>query len=951
MGATLPLLTRELTARDGALDQVTGWLYAINTFGAAAGCFLTGFQLLPAWGLLPTNNATAVLNLAIGAAALFFSRAAAVRSATSTPPRAMSAAEAQEERPISLAGLYLAVALTGLGALILEMTWSRQLALVLGGSTYAYSATLFVVLVGIATGSLLFHLRVRGVVADRMLPIFVIFGLAVTCFAGKLFLPWLSAYAGDHRDMRQSLMGNAGLCILVAAIVEFLPSVAMGILFPLFVDLTHERAAHVGRAVGNVYAWNTFGSIAGATLTAVVLFPRIGTAGAMGLAMASYLVALLLVLPLGTGRERMTAAGSALALSVIVFGISLPLDPLRTNLGLYMYGSQEGALDIIDCPYFVEGPSSSVAVVTYGNNVSLRVNGKVDAGDLSDMVTQLGLAYIPRIFQPEARDVLVIGFGSGTTSGTSLLFPDTHVTTCEIEPAVIGAEPFFERINHRPLAHTRGYLEQQNATLPPERHRSEEQIAAEALYRVVLGDGRGQLQGGTAEYDLIISEPSNPWLAGVSNLFTEEFFAAAKARLRPGGVLAQWIQTYNIALSDYLMIVRTMRTVFPHCGLITLTSGADTILLASDRPLVPDTAQLDSLQKLIDTSADISFDWQQWFNTSDVRTLLLARYTIDQEMLDQLVKQDNSQKVNTDLNLALEFNAPLHLFKELPDALSARVRLMRLPHAKWSARLGELIGAPPESGPYQVALALEQYDFENYEPAIKLLQEAIAKDPSLSQAYRALANVYLKMNKANDAVRVLEGWINEQPQRVDSRVALFNCYKSLGRSADAVAIFRPAVEIDPKNALFRTILGRELLALHRNSEAAEQLRTALALSPQLADAPQNRDWINSYARILATSPVDADRDGQEALRWAMQLSQGIDYDQWSLIDTLAAALAETGNFAEAVTQMQHVLRRAETDRNNTAADVARARLALYQAGKPLREQAEPAVFSPEPLKE
>ncbi len=271
MGGTLPLLTRELTARDGALDQATGWLYAINTYGAAAGCYLAGFQLLPALGLVMTNNLAAGLNIAIGLVALWIGRIATAPGGmpAAKSSRAVSAVtsagEAQPpEQGASLLSLYVAVALAGLAALVLEMTWSRQLALALGGSTYAYSATLFVVLIGIASGSLLFHLRARNAAADRWpdryLLVAVIFVLGVTCFAGKLFIPWLSTFAGVHRAVRGTLLGNAGLCVLVAAIVEFLPAVAMGMLFPLFVDLTRERAARVGRAVGNIYAWNTFGS-------------------------------------------------------------------------------------------------------------------------------------------------------------------------------------------------------------------------------------------------------------------------------------------------------------------------------------------------------------------------------------------------------------------------------------------------------------------------------------------------------------------------------------------------------------------------------------------------------------------------------------------------------------------------------------------------------------------
>src|SRR5262249_48765664 len=156
----------------------------------------------------------------------------------------------------------------------------------------------------------------------------------------------------------------------------------------------------------------------------------------------------------------------------------------------------------------------------------LRINGKVDASTSHDMETQLGLAYFPRCFAPRAREVLVIGFGSGTTCGASLLFPGTRVTCCEIEPGVFEAAAAFGAVNHRP--------ERQSG------------------FSMRFVDGRTAIQGSDRTYDLIISEPSNPWLAGVSNLFTQEFFRTARQHLNPGGVLAQWVQTYNFTLGDYL---------------------------------------------------------------------------------------------------------------------------------------------------------------------------------------------------------------------------------------------------------------------------------------------------------------------------------------------------------------------------------------------------------------
>ena len=264
-----------------------------------------------------------------------------------------------------MVGLYRAVALSGLAALILEMTWSRQLALVLGGSSYAYSATLFVVLVGIATGSLLFHLRLRRVALNPWLPVVVIGVLAADCLIGKLLLPWLSQVVGGYRDARQTLLGNAVVCVAASSVLELLPAVAMGILFPLFVDLTRQQASRVGRTVGDVYAWNTFGSIVGdlAYGRAAVSPHRNGRLGGVG----------------GGHVRRGLAVGAAAAESCaiccgpraclavgagIVAGIALPQDPRLTNLGRVSVRQPDDRwakarkLDL----YFAEGAVSNVLV-------------------------------------------------------------------------------------------------------------------------------------------------------------------------------------------------------------------------------------------------------------------------------------------------------------------------------------------------------------------------------------------------------------------------------------------------------------------------------------------------------------------------------------------------------------------------------------------------------------
>ena len=249
------------------------------------------------------------------------------------------------------------------------MTWTRQLALVLGGSTYAFTATLFVVLIGIALGSLLFHAQ-RGLASRPVVPIAVVGVLIAATLVGKLALPSLSLAVSPEgvRDARGSQLGNALVCSGVSAALELLPSIAMGILFPLFVHLTHASAARVGGGVGNVYAFNTLGSIAGASLTSVLLFPWIGTTGRWPWppVCTSWRCCWSCRGKAGADRARSDDGGGRRGAVVL---IAQPIDPRLTNLGFYLYGHPmvgkepgENWLTGIAPLFFREGASCDVLV-------------------------------------------------------------------------------------------------------------------------------------------------------------------------------------------------------------------------------------------------------------------------------------------------------------------------------------------------------------------------------------------------------------------------------------------------------------------------------------------------------------------------------------------------------------------------------------------------------------
>lgn len=989
MGGTLPLLIRELTSRDGRLDQATGWLYAINTFGAAAGCFLTGFWLLPSQGLATANYLAAAVNLSIGAVAVWMTGAqtgARRKSPEAQAAKAIAAANAAAEPApwtLPLFGLYVAVTLSGLGALILEMTWSRQLALLLGGSTYTYSATLFVVLVGIASGSLAFHLVLRRYALNPWLPVIVIGALALTCLACKLLMPELAiALKADVRSgsptgvgiLRKTLAGNAFVCVLASIALELIPSIAMGILFPLFVDLTRASAARVGRAVGDVYAWNTFGSIAGASLTSVLLFPWIGTYGSIALATGLYVVALLLVLPVGRLSQWLLSAGCLAVGAGIIYGILTPQDPVYTNIGKYMYGDALQAEEF-NTIYFAEGASSNVMVARgKTGSTNLRVNGKVDASDATDMLTQAGLAYVPRLFKPDAKDVFVIGFGSGTTSGVSLLFPGTRVTCCEIEPAVYRAAEHFGHVNHRPYEHTREFLEKKNADLPTAQRLTDEQIDEQATFKVIFGDGRTTLQGSDQKYDLIISEPSNPWLAGVSNLFTREFFRAARTHLKEGGILSQWVQTYNLTKDEYELIVRTLRSEFPHC-VICVGGPSDTLLMASEQPIKADPAAIGRLQKLVDDTPAIKKDLQQVFHNTDLSLLLLQHFTADERSLDAKAGVGTNKPLNTDLNLLLEFLAPLHLYDPVAPDQSA-TEIVAKPDQAAHEALAKLFGVPLDSARYKRALGQRSWGALKYVDALQYFREALTSNPQdtetlavLDQTLRDLrapavaSETFQKLcealpdneafllrhveslgaeKKGDDQLKTLEKFIERNPKSLVAREALARILALQQRHDESLKIYQELNELRPNHALTLAETAQEYSALKKTAESVDYYQRALATMPKFDNQSPAWLWANNLAWIRATSVNPEFRNGAEAVKLAKQACDAVDFkqpQQLVLIDTLACAYAESGDFAKAIEHEKRFTQgMREAQFNPEAIQAAEARIKLFESGRPYREE-------------
>ena len=808
MGGTLPLLMKHFLIVRPWSRETTGWLYAVNTLGAAFGSFFTGFYFLPSFGAIGTNWLAAAMNFYI---------ALLVYLLLKQTPKELSVEERVREpdlSPFPLADseassyfsartIYVASALTGCAALILQMVWTRNLAVVLGGTTYAFSSMLFVFLFGIGLGSLIYSRTVRRIRNIERALIVVVTALIASTAMGKFSVPFLAATMGFLRGLRADALLNGLISVGANAVLQLVPTLCMGFLFPLFVDILRWRKQNVGAMVGNLYTWNTAGSILGASFTPVALIAVWGTAASTAVAMLMYCLALSIVFPYRRRKSILGLSCAVLLTAVLWFPTSKTDDPRLTNMGQYIYGyiPSVDVLSSFNLLYFKEGSSCNVMVLESDVNRHLRVNGKVDAGDAGDMPMQTGLAYYPRLFRPGARNVLVIGYGSGTTAGASLAFENTRVTCCEIEPAVVEAGVLFSHVNHQ-----------------PERSRN---------YKMVLDDGRNFLEGCGETFDLILSEPSNPWMAGVSNLFTREFYREARRRLSPNGVFTQWIHTYNFTGRDYALVARTLMDVFPHVALVCVTSS-DTLLLASDRSLQPTLGDIEAAQKVVDDSPVVSEDLEILFNTKDVKTLLLKNYMMPDAVLRRFVAEQDDGDINTDTNMLLEFTAPLQLFvpKELQEnvdrvllesvepswwiecyrewsctaeqAPALKVWIRRLLGYDCNGKCEELLAFALDLLPGDAYLLAERLYFLRDDPAAfdRTLERLVSLSPD--EAYRIALSMREKRLYAQ-AAKTLEKVVEQRPSWATALTHLALCRVDLERYAEAEEAFALAEKADPNN--------------------------------------------------------------------------------------------------------------------------------------------------------
>jgi predicted membrane-bound spermidine synthase len=568
LGTTFPLMSAGVLRRFPQTPGSTiSLLYFTNSLGAAVGVLASGFYLIGKFGLPGTLMTAGLLNIGL---AIVMWAASKSPEATAPLPANTGTDSAEEQTPDKrFLTILLVVALaTGAASFAYEIAWIRMLSLVLGSSTHAFEIMLSALILGIAFGSLWIRRRI-----DVYTDLLTVLGI-VLVIKGLMAVATIPLYGGTFEAMQTALQSLNRSEPSYVAFNAFSHAISLAVMFPsaFFAGMSLPlitcillRRGFGEAAIGNVYSWNTVGAIFGVVLAVHI---GLGMLGLKHLIVAAALVDVGIALSLlayAGSKRRSWALPAAGLVSVTAFATVLSvvhLDPVKMASGVYRDGKLFDS-EQTKIAFSKDGKSATINVLQHADGtVSISTNGKTDAAlrtsasgpPESDEYTMVLASALPLAYRPDAKLIANIGFGSGLTSHAVLGSPTvTHVDNIEIEPAMIEGARLFGRLTERAYNDQRSHFH--------------------------IDDAKSFFAAQQKKYDVIISEPSNPWVSGVAGLFSREFYQRVRTHLADDGLLVQWIQLYEIDTALVASILKSLGDHFSDYVAFEI-SGSDMLVLA-----------------------------------------------------------------------------------------------------------------------------------------------------------------------------------------------------------------------------------------------------------------------------------------------------------------------------------------------------------------------------------
>ncbi len=577
MGGTLPAAARAVVKPDDVSRRALGSLYGVNTLGAVTGALFGTFYSFEHFGNHFTLWGATAINLIVAAAAFIVAKLLPKLEAGEKG----EVSEEETDPVVSKVFVWFAAAVVGFAFFLMEMVWYRMLGPLIGGSTFSFGLILAWALLGIGLGGVAYALFDLKRSASLR-------AFAVTCAAEALFIA-IPYALGDRVAVATMLLRPLGtlgfyghvtawseICLLVIFPAAFIS----GIQFPLLVALLGKGRHGVGVQTGAAYAWNTIGALLGSLAGGFGFIPLLSAPGVWKLVVI--VLSAVAIVAIGIRSDEQTGwvrallpLGTAILAPVLMlisvgptaFWRHSPIGIGRLKLYDVSPNDLRNAMQDIRRHIIsdVDGVESSVGIQN-ADGISFIVNGKSDGNTRSDAGTQVMSGLIGAVLHPNPKQAMVVGLGTGSTAGWLAAVPTIeHVDVAELEPVVLNVAKLCAPVNRHALENPK--------------------------VRVIIGDGRELLLTSRTNYDLIVSEPSNPYRAGVASLFTREFYESVKNRLNPGGIFLQWVQSYGIDDRTIETFYRTLGAVFPNIESWQPQTG-DLLLVASKEPLQYDASAL-----------------------------------------------------------------------------------------------------------------------------------------------------------------------------------------------------------------------------------------------------------------------------------------------------------------------------------------------------------------------
>jgi len=642
MGGTLPAAARAVERSSDVGRQRLSALYGINTLGAVAGTLASNFLFMEVFGTRLSLWLTCLINALVA----LFARSLARRGGSLSVDEPVEAAAELASEPSGSSSSPraawfppAAAAISGAVFMLMELVWYRMLAPILGGSSYTFGLILAVALAGIGIGGMLYSRL-------RLIPSITLF--ALTCaFEGLVIaIPFalgdrIALLALTLRPLASSGFGASVLVwAIIAAIVVLPAAIVSGAQFPLIVGLYGKGANNVGRDVGAAYLANTFGSIVGSIAGGFGLLPALSAPTCWKLVVVVLCGTAFVALAVDRirlgGRNvgaGMVAASAAL-LGMALLGARGPTGAWRhSGIGAGRADRRVADTSPASMAMFLraqrgmanweeDGLESTVALSS-GTGHAFIVNGKADGHAINDAPTQVMSGLLGAMLHPDPQRSLVIGLGTGSTAGwLGALTSMSRVDVIELEPATLRVARDCAAVNQNVLDNPK--------------------------VKIHLGDAREALLTTSETYDIIFSEPSNPYRAGISSLYTEEFYTAAARRLRPKGLFIQWIQAYEVDPWAVATAMVTLHRVFPQIS-VWRTMPGDLLLLGQLDPLLID---VETLRKRLEDPVYGSAAQSIW-QTDSVEGLLT--HFVANPQLAELMAENELGAINHDDANVLEF--------------------------------------------------------------------------------------------------------------------------------------------------------------------------------------------------------------------------------------------------------------------------------------------------------